>query len=300
MAYVEKADSIQLHYLFGDRSHTIDANIRNECERELLQLFKVVADTLAMHFQVETLPTQEGGFREGWMWVGKHTNQITLVVSIIAMVMTRFPVENEELNNLQIENLKLDNELKRRELDNLKLDSINQQDEIEEQTIIDSLEIVKKNYKVSWHKSNFYRKLHSYAKVESIEVQRYREDIPVGQMRKLNKSNFPEFILKSDKLPDLALDNAVIDVISPAIKSGNFKWKGFYNKEIISFEMNHYAFKDRVLSGKVHFSNTFSIQVRMTQQRKIDQDGNVKVTNSIVHNVYATIEHEQRIEFIEG
>ncbi len=38
------------------------------------------------------------------------------------VIISRFPVENKELTQLQIENLKLDNEIKRKELEKLNLD----------------------------------------------------------------------------------------------------------------------------------------------------------------------------------
>ncbi len=61
--------------------------------------------------------------------------------------------------------------------------------------------------------------------------------------------------------------------------------------------MNHDQFKTDVLRGNVHFSNKFSVKVDMTQIRKIDQDGNIKATNTIVKRVIATIENGVEKEF---
>lgn len=297
MELIEKSNRLQFHYYFKDDSHTIDSIIRNECEKELLLIYKEIAFTLGLELKLESLPTEEGGFKETWKFLGKNSVQITLMVSVAAIIISRFPVENKELTKLQIENLQLDNEIKRKELEKLNLEFIQDDDELEQQKVIDSVELVNKNYKISWRKSNLYKKLNSYPKVDSVEVVRYEDKVPIGNPRKIPKREFSKFILSSDDLPKLETENAIIDVISPAIKRGNFRWKGFYNNEIITFLMDDFQFKSQVLNGEIHFSNKFSIEVEMTQNRKINQDGEIRITNSTVNRVIASIENGKRIEY---
>lgn len=290
MNEVESVNSLQLHYFFSDNSHSIDAVLRNECEKELLNLFRDISDTLALTIRLESEPAEEGGFIETWNFLGNNPIQITLIISIATIILSRFPVKNKELNELQLENLRLDNQIKKKELEKLNLEFLQNKTDLTEDKLKESVNLVVKNYKTSWRKSNFFKKLQNYSKVQSIEIQRIKDKIPVGPPRKISKSSFSNFILNSDDLPEINNREAIIDVISPAIKSGNFRWKGFYNKDIITFEMKHEAFKLLVLNGDVRFSNRFSIEVNMTQKRKIDQDGNIKVTNTIVHNVTASVE----------
>ena len=297
MELIEKSNRLEFHYCFKDDSHTIDSILRNECEKEILQIYKEIANTLGLQLTLETLPTEEGGFKETWKFLGKNSVQITLIVSVAAIIVSRFPVENKELTNLQIENLKLDNEIKRKELEKLNLDFIQEGSELDQQKVVDSVELVNKNYKVSWRKSNLYKKLNNYKRIDSVEVRRYEEKEPVGNPRKIPRREFSKFILRSDELPKLELENATIDVISPAIKRGKFRWKGFYNNEIIDFLMDDIEFKSQVLRGDIHFSNRFSIEVEMTQDRKINQEGNIIVTNSIVKRVIASIDQGERIEY---
>lgn len=297
MELIEKSNRLQFHYYFNDNSHTIDSILRNECEKEILHIYKEIASTLGLQLTLETFPSEEGGFKETWKFLGKNSVQITLIVSVAAIIISRFPVENKELTHLQIENLKLDNEIKRKELEKLNLDFIQDDAELDQQKVKDSIEFVNKNYKVSWRKSNLYKKLINYQKADSVEVQRFQEEEPIGNPRKIPRREFSKFILSSDDLPKLELEKAVIDVISPALKSGRFRWKGFYNNEIINFLMDDYEFKNQVLRGEIHFSNRFSIEVEMTQDRKINQDGNVIVINSIVNKVLASIDKGERIEY---
>lgn len=297
MNLIEKSNSLQFHYYFRDDSHSIDSILRNECEKEIIYIFKEISETLGLQLDLETLPTEEGGFKETWRFLGKNSAQISLIVAIAAIVISRFPTENKELTTLQIENLKLDNELKRKELERLNLEFLQDDDEINQETVIDSVELVNKNYKVSWRKSNLYKKLNSYQKVDYIDVARFQDEKPIGTVRKVPKNEFSKFILRSDEIPKLELENAKIDVISPAIKRGKFRWKGFYDNNIINFLMNDFDFSNKVINGKIHFSNRYSIEVDMTQERKINQDGNIIVTNSVVSKVNASIEGENRIEY---
>lgn len=297
MEIIERSNNLELHYFFKNNSHSIDSILRNECEKEILFIFKEVSDTLGLQLNLETLPVEEGGFKETWSFIGKNSVQITLIVSVAAIIISRFPVENKELNELQIENLKLDNEIKRKELEKLNLDFLQDDKELNQQTLIDSVELVNKNYKISWRKSNLYKKLNNYQKIDSIEVLRHQDEKPIGNPRKIPRKEFSKFILRTDELPKLELENAFIDVISPAIKRGKFRWKGFYNNEIINFLMDDLEFKSQVLKGDIHFSNKFSIEVEMTQDRKINHDGNIITTNSIVHKVIASVEDGKRIEY---
>ncbi len=294
---IEISDKLELHYLFRDDTHSIDAFIRNECEKELLEIFLEVSETLGLEIRVEANPTLEGGFKEIWSFLGKNSVQITLIIGVTTMVLTRFPVENKELTRLQIENLKLDNAIKRRELEKLNLEFIQSEEELKEEIVKQCVELVNKNYKVSWRKSNLYRRLLNYPKIESIEVQRIKGKSPSGPPRNVPKKEFSKFILRTDDLPDTEKETHVIDVISPAIKSGRFKWKGFLNNEIITFEMNDTRFNQHVMKGEAHFSNRFSIEVEMNQSRKIDKDGSIRITNTVVHQVIATIEEGVRKEF---
>lgn len=297
MELIEKSNRLQFHYFFKDNSHSIDSILRNECEKEILYIFKEVSLTLGLNLNIESLPTEEGGFKETWKFLGKNSAQITLIVSVAAIIISRFPAENKELTNLQIENLKLDNELKRKDLEKLNLAFLQSDEDLNKTTIIDSVALVNKNYKISWRKSNLYKKLNSYQKIDSIEILRYEDEKPVGKPRKTPKYDFSKFILQNDDLPKLELENSVIDVISPAIKRGKWSWKGFYNNEIISFFMNDFHFKEQVLNGNIHFSNKYTIEVEMTQNRKINQDGDIKTTNTTVNKVIASIENGNRIEY---
>ena len=87
-------------------------------------IFKEISETLGLQLDLETLPAEEGGFKETWKFLGKNSAQISLIVSIAAIIISRFPIENKELTTLQIENLKLDNELVLNPVDSFRIRTV--------------------------------------------------------------------------------------------------------------------------------------------------------------------------------
>lgn len=278
---IAKSNKLQVHYYFFDDSHSIDAVVRNECEKELLNIYSEIATSLHFKLAIESEPPEEGGFSEFWKFLGDNYIQITLLVSVAALIISRKPVENKRLTKAQIENLELDSELKRRELQELKLKSLKESD-IDGALISRVVDLLMLNYKIVWRRSNFYKKLSRYNKITKFSAQRFLDDKAVGSSREVHKRSFTNFVLYSDNLPEIEIEGAVIDLISPVLKSGNFLWKGFYQSQIISFEMHDNSFKGMVQHGEIKFTNNASISTIMKQSRKIDENGLIKVAKTKV------------------
>lgn len=276
-----KSNQLQLHYFFGDNSHGFDAVVRNECEKELLNLYHDVAKTLDFKLLVQSEPPKEGGFIELWKFLGENPNQITLIVSAVAIILSRIPVENKKLTKLQIENLKLDNELKKKELRELKLKS-KDESEIDDELIKKVVELLLINYKVTWRRSNFYKKIAQYKRIYKISNQRLLNGEPIGNEREIPQSEFYNYVLSSDELPKNEIEEAIIDLISPVLKSGNFYWKGFYNNEIVNFQMIDPDFKLMVQHGQIPLNNKVILNTILVQDQKIDENGEIKVTKCSV------------------
>lgn len=281
---------LQLHYFFADKSvHSMNAFVRNDNEKELLQIFKEVLSSFDLEIEIESEALAEGGLKSIWKFLGKNGIQLTLIVTVVGNMLTRVPVENKELVSLQIENLKLDNELKQEELKKIKLEILNK-DSITDEVVQRTLKILDNDYKILWHKSNFYKRTSFYQKIDSVSTLQLNEkNEPVDQERVVSRNDFSKFILRSNELQPLIDEEAIIDLISPVLKKGNFQWKGFYNGEIISFHMKDEMFKNSVLNREIEFINGFGIKCVLHQQRKIDDVGLIKVTKSNVITVIEVI-----------
>ncbi len=278
---ISKSNQLQLHYYFSDTSHGFEALIRNECEKELLNLYYEVAKSLELKLLVQSEPPKDGGFVETWKFLGENLGQISIIISVITLIISRVPVENKKLTQLQIENLELENELKKAELKELHLKSV-KEDDIDDELIRKVVEYLAYNYKITWRKSNFYKKVAAYRRIDKISTQRLYDNEPIGSDRIVSRGQFHNFILLTDELPDAKVKEVKIDLISAVLKSGNFFWKGFVDNEIINFEMRDNLFKTMIQNGEIPLNNKVVINTLLTQNRKIDDEGHVKTTKNIV------------------
>lgn len=283
------SSKLELHYFFSDKSHSMNAVLRNECEKELLKIFNEVAFSFDLDIIIESEAFAEGGLKERWKLLGKHSPQLTLIAMVITIWLSRLPVENKELVNLQIENLKLDNEIKKRELKKI-TEEIKDSATISNELVEKVIEKIEKDYKLIWHRSNFYKKLNFYPKVEKISTNTLDESNSASDTEKIIlKSQFGEFILRSDKFPPNVDEEAVIEIISPVLKKGNFQWKGFYKGEIIGFQMKDRDFKKAVANKQIEFINGIAIKCVLHQSRKIDDIGVVQIFKNEVLTVIEII-----------
>ena len=297
---IRQANTFELHYHFYDESHTMNAIIRNECEKELLKIVKEVLLSLDIEIDIESEAFKEGGLKEIWRFLGKNGVQITLILTILGLLLSRIPIENKELVKLKMENLELDNELKRQELKKIK-DELKTEEDLNDEVVERVLNIYNNDFKIIWHKSNFYKKLNFYPKVTKLTTQlKTGQNEPVEKERIVERYQFGDFILRSDTFPPNIDEEAVIDIISPVLKKGNFNWKGFYKGDIINFEMDDQSFKNSVLNKEIEFINGTAIKCVLQQNRKIDETGLVKVVKNKVLTVIEIITGDGFIQTDQG
>ncbi len=295
-----QGNKLELHYYLHEDSHSINAFIRNECEKELLSIFNEVIASLDLKIKIESEAFKEGGLRETWIFLGENSVQLMLVLTIVSIILSRIPIENRELVMLQAKNLKLDNELKRLELQKIKKE-VSSEEEISPDVIDRTIKILDNDFKITRHKSNFYKKLNADQKVTKFSTTKLdNQSKPIDQEITVDRSQFKNFILHSNELPPNIDENASIDIISPVLKKGSFKWKGFYKGEIINFEMKDQIFNESVLSKSIEFINGTTIKCVLHQKRKLDDTGLEKIYKNKVMTVFEVISSEHDIHTEQG
>jgi hypothetical protein len=278
----------------------MNAFVRNACEKELLSIFKEVITSLDLKIKIESEAFKEGGLRETWNFLGENSVQLMFILTIASTLLSRIPIENKELLALQVKNLKLDNELKTFELQKIKKE-LSSNEKITEETIDRTLEIFDNDFKITKHKSNFYKRLNSDSKITKISTSKFNiQSEPIDQEATVERSQFKNFILHSNELPPNVDKNASIDIISPVLKKGTFKWKGFYNGKIINFEMKDKIFNESVLSKNIEFINGTSIKCVLQQYRKLEDTGQEKILKNKVTTVFEIISSEQNTHTEQG
>jgi hypothetical protein len=249
---------LEIHYYFNDDSHSMDAIVRNDCERELLWMFNHIIKDLGLEISLETEAYREGGLKEVWKFLGKNSAQLAFLVSVLTLILSRVPLENSKLTEAQIQNLNIDTEIKKEQLKAIR----NLKDTSSHKALIkQTINTLKSDYKVNWHKSNFYRKLTSYSKVTQVSTR---------SVNRISDNGLENIVTRKDE--------ATIDIISPVLKDGTYSWKGIYRKQVISFEMKDESFKKSVINNETEINNGTAIKCVIIQFRKLDDSGEIVIT----------------------
>lgn len=293
---------LEVHYYFGDKTHTMDAIVQNRCEHEFLGLLKQIAATFDSDIVIETEPIGDGGLRRWFRVVSRDEDKrATITTAVIAALATTIVVtpistsistaiteaaevvfEDKEMNEIQKEKAKL-------EIEKLKLEIQAQKNTLE------------RNNAIRKKKSNFYDNLEKYPKVQKVCFVIDNPNRPKTRRVKIvERTAFKEYILVTDDLEPVETDGATIEIISPVLKKGKYRWMGIYNGQAIPFHMNSTDFKSLIQNGTIEFRNGTSINCNLLIKRKVDNEGVEIVTGYYVTRVNSYFESDKPVETPEG
>lgn len=167
---------------------------------------------------------------------------------------------------------------------------------------IDELSKIINDYlKIRKHKSNFYSYLMSYSKVSKISTKGLSENNEeIISEKTVERKDFYKFILQTDELSAEIDEQAVIEIISPVLKSGNYKWKGLYDSEPISFYMKDKDFKLSIIRDGVKFKNGSNIECVLEKSRKIDNTGEIIISGYSVTTVMKKTDDSESFSTPQG
>lgn len=296
------ANKLQLHYWFSDKSHTMDALVHNKCERELLEITKAVATLCGASIKMETEPSGKGGLK-GWLTITAKSQKktppakIALVTTLVtAVIVTPLHASVSKVAGQLIEKLGATKELSGEQHEQLRieLESISAA-AAEKFAVLDQSNLLKKR------RSNFYDLLRKYQKVKAVSILIVDEaKKPGNEEQFVERDSFKSFILVSDQLKPVILENVSIEIISPVLSVGKYKWKGVYNGAPISFSMKSSEFMSLVQSGKVEFKSGTTINCVLEIEKKINSEGLEKITSYNILSVASYLENGKPVETTEG
>lgn len=305
---------LELHYYFSqdDKTHSMDAVIRNKCEHELLQIVNTISKELNVQIKTETEAYIEGGLKEFYTFIGTADGQAimaiaNLAVSTLSVLISRIPLKkskfdkqeqqlNIEEKKLNIEVLKINIELIKRELEAKKIQTTNINVEKIEYILTNNIKILK-------HKSNFYKTLYNYPKVKRLSTVKLDENKKhIEEPQFIERNDFEKFVLESDNLEPITDETATIEIISPVLKKGKYKWRGVYDKHRlpIEFSMTDKDFKDDIIKDGISFKSGTFIDCILEVSRKIDDLGNIFNSNYSVKTVLRQHDEGISIETTQG
>ncbi len=297
-----KENTIELHYWFNDDSHTMSAIIFNKCEYEFLGIAKEIAQKLKIEIEIEVEPLKEGGLRSWFKFNSKDKD--TLKLGVILYLITNIlgaPITAtlDELTRMAIQTVFESEEVKQlkaqKQIAELKYDIA--RIEAETKRLSQSIDenIVNKK------RSNYYESISTCCKIDKVSVSiTDSSKSNVYLLKEVRKKDFFNYIMTSDDIEPDNDENAIIEIVSPVLKKGKYKWTGIYNGEVITFAMKSNEFKTLVQTGKVLFKNGSSINCHLIINKKINAEGEVKTSGYEVVLVNHYFENDKPVETPEG
>lgn len=294
------AAKFELHYYFADQSHSMNALTRNKCEHELLQIINEVAFLLGIKVEIDAEALREGGLREVWGFIGENSSQLTVILLLLTFIVTCLPDGNKKLEELQIKETELSIEEKKLNIEKLKKE-LRENQSIEHVDLDSLISDFNTHLKIIKHKSNFYSQLSENKKVIKISTNALTiENISVYKEKVVERKDFNKFILSTDNLPPEIDEKAEIEIVSPVLKQGNYKWKGIYRGEVITFHMKDSEFKHSVISGGIPFKSGTFLECVLDKSRKVDNFGEIIITGYSVNTVVRKMDDSEISETPQG
>ena len=299
------SSNLEIHYYFKDDSHTIDAIVQNKCEHEILGVLLETAKIFGKEILIEIEPPVNGGFTKWFKVLNKQENQSAPISTVLIVSFTTAILFTPlgKITEKVIDNVFEDKELV--ELEKLerkaRIEKTNAETQEIKLRLKERIEAMNESHVIKKKKSNFYEHLDRYPKVKSISIEAQDSSKEISYVkRNVAKEEFKKYILVSDELPSIPVEEAEIEIISPVLKKRNYKWTGLYNNEPISFTMRSNEFKEMVQRGEIEFKNGSSINCLLNINRKINNEGEIQITNYEVERVNFYYENEKPVETLEG
>ena len=256
-----------IHYYLNDDSHSMNAFVRNAMEKDFLSIVNTISCSLNLKIELESRAAKEGGFIEILDIIEAHPVSSTIIVSSAGYAIKRFL---EYLLTGAYKKNKLENE--KLELEILKLKK--------ESASIDENQL---EQKLARPISNYYAKIEKYEKIRAVGFGN-----EVNNEYVVQRDEFRNFILIDDKEEEVD-DDANIEIISPVLKEGRYKWRGIYKNESIDFSMGDSKFKNDIIDGRYDFGNGSFINCQLFITKTYDEFGNECKNRSYrVAKVYET------------
>ena len=294
-------EKLELHYYLSDKSHSMDAFVKNKAEAELLKVFKEISELLELDLSFEIEALTEGGIKEFIKILKKKKTkkQIAKILAVVGVIFSGVLTniisdqftKNPELEKSQLEESQLNIKKLKRDLE--------KEDILEEEStlIIENLTVIISNTdKIKFHRSNFYSNLLKENKIEQISTTELDENNnPLSEEKKVSIENFNKFIVHKVKIDSEFIEDVNIEIVSPVLKKGKMKWRGYYDSKPISFILLDSDFRNSVLNREVSFQNGTSIKCLLEFEKEMDDEGNIKTTEINVFDVSNIFEGETTI-----
>lgn len=295
------ANQIELHYWFNDETHSMNAIVFHKCGNDFLCIANELANKLNINVEIEILPLENGGLRSVFKFISNDKLDLKKAIIIFILTSVAFtPITTtiDEITRRSIEYFFESPEIKELKAETMKTQLHYDKAKLKYNLmqLSDSID----EYLIKKKKSNYFESLRAYSKIKEVSVSITDDKKHVIHEHKIARESFDEYIMDSDDLEPEVNESAVIEIVSPVLKKGKYKWVGIYNGQVIQFNMKSNEFKTLVQTGKIEFKNGTSINCNLITYQKISTEGAIKITGYDVTMVNEYFYNNTPIETPEG
>lgn len=245
----QESITLQLHYFFSNTdSHSMNARIHNECDKQFIQAIQLINKYLDDSFELEVLAKDEGGIKDLYKILIKNPLVLIILTALITSAANQFFISNyaPAINVTEETKNKLENIEKIKEI----IKSGNLTDK-EFDYIIENDRDLRKL------KSNFFKSAKKEKTINLIEVEASKQDkTPIFEKKSISFADFDNCILTEEQEKKEIEIDAKIYIVSPILIRGRKDlWKGLSNDEPIEFRVSDKIFLENVYQHIIKFSN---------------------------------------------
>jgi hypothetical protein len=137
--------------------------------------------------------------------------------------------------------------------------------------------------KIARRRSNYYERLIENPKVEAVGFASTHHVSAPEQIVK--RGQFSAYVFARIELESIVWPDVWIEVVSPVLRSGGLKWRGIFEKKIISFDLVDQEFRDRVTTKRVQFQNGTLLRCDIEVLQREDETGDTEISGYVVSAV---------------
>lgn len=298
-AGASESGEFKVHYHLNGGVHRMDAIVRNRAEGELLALLKEVGVVLGLPVHVETHAYGEGGLVEYLNLIFQNKEQIAGVMALLSPLLgapfyidkIKQSKQQTALNELNLQKIKLEIKEKEdaataREAEKVRgMESKSKVLELEAPPTTDEIaQALLTRKRVARRRSNYYEALLIDSKIEAVGfAPSHGKD--VMELR-VSRGNFSSYVIAKSDLEPLIYERISLEIVSPVLRSGAIKWRGIFDRKVVSFELLDQAFRSEVASQNVQFQNGTTLICDFEVHQREDDIGDVEVAGYAVTKVH--------------
>ena len=230
-------NNFNIHFLFSDDGHFMDAFIFNKCEYQILGIIQEAKRLVCADIEVSVEPLSEGSLWSRLKFTTKDGKEIRLqwvIALVIALSVNPLSTSLENVVNWAFEYIKDGSYIHNLKKEKERLELEKEIRELREDSLRHATTDAQN--KIKRKVSNFYSEAKRDPRVSSIGFCSSIGN-PSSAPVTIDRNSFDRFIITDSMEDEETKSNVRIDIVAPVLRKRKIKWQGIYNSQQIPFKL---------------------------------------------------------------